>query len=756
MSNYAGRHSVQIANHRLETWVYADATARLAATGFTVDDVGRIAFQQSDGSYWRLSDDSPITWATVTGGASTADITTHAAIDAAQTVKGHTSWEMVQDMLVSYLLAGSGIVLTSDDAANTLTVIAQGYTGPLKDEVALLFTIRMAWRGLWDAGTTYAIGDIVIASDLKTYIANASNTNLAPPNAVWDLFASGASGGGGGTLANPMTAAGDIIFGAVSGRIDYALASFSTVADASAGSGTAALVIDGDDTTTWSSGNNGAGEWLRVDLQVARAIDAFQLVWAASPNQAQAYDIQSSPDNATWTTRHSITGNGGGDSGVISLSGGPFTFRYWRMLCVTGGVSGNWLALKTMKMLSVGIPAGDPTRLPIGPTTSMLAVVGGVPSWQPAPSAESIGAMVNPMTTGGDVIVGTAGEVINLATLISGGTPYAIDAGTAGHAPPIAYDLDDATYYEQTGSTPVGGYIAFDLGEAKSVTAWRFVQGPNDIGWLGQLKVQSSTDGATWTDRDSWTYGGGAAPAELIQTIPSGPITARYWRLLGVAGNTGRGMRAYSFEIRGTEALGTPRRLGIGADGTVLTIDPTTHVPVWSAPLVSPVFKIGTITLGTDAASFGFTSIPQTYRHLRLVLQGRATVAATSTDLSAQINSDVDGNYHYQSDITSGTTLTSLGVIGAVSAYLSSIPGATAPAGSAVGLTIDIPHYAGTIFHKTLLTHSVARLDTGSGDVQNTKVAAVWANTAAITNIMFILASGNFLTGTTVTLYGFN
>lgn len=69
MTTYPGRHSLQTQNHRLESWIYADATARLAATGFTIDDIGRIAWQASDNSYWRLSDESPVTWLALAGAA---------------------------------------------------------------------------------------------------------------------------------------------------------------------------------------------------------------------------------------------------------------------------------------------------------------------------------------------------------------------------------------------------------------------------------------------------------------------------------------------------------------------------------------------------------------------------------------------------------------------------------------------------------------------------------------------------------------
>jgi len=49
--------------HPAHSLLYADSVARLAAGSFTVSDVGRIALQQSDGSFWALSSVSPVTWA---------------------------------------------------------------------------------------------------------------------------------------------------------------------------------------------------------------------------------------------------------------------------------------------------------------------------------------------------------------------------------------------------------------------------------------------------------------------------------------------------------------------------------------------------------------------------------------------------------------------------------------------------------------------------------------------------------------------
>lgn len=60
-------HSAQTENHIVEAYTYANAAARTGATGLLPADVGKLAFQQSDSTYWRLTDDSPLTWLQITG-----------------------------------------------------------------------------------------------------------------------------------------------------------------------------------------------------------------------------------------------------------------------------------------------------------------------------------------------------------------------------------------------------------------------------------------------------------------------------------------------------------------------------------------------------------------------------------------------------------------------------------------------------------------------------------------------------------------
>jgi hypothetical protein len=55
------RHQDLTINHRLESWVFANAAARNAAGTYVTADIGRISFQTDTGQYWRLTATTP-TW----------------------------------------------------------------------------------------------------------------------------------------------------------------------------------------------------------------------------------------------------------------------------------------------------------------------------------------------------------------------------------------------------------------------------------------------------------------------------------------------------------------------------------------------------------------------------------------------------------------------------------------------------------------------------------------------------------------------
>jgi hypothetical protein len=60
------REFLSVANGVIETWSYANAAARTGATGFVANDVGRVAYQQDNTTYWRLTAVTP-TWVQIAG-----------------------------------------------------------------------------------------------------------------------------------------------------------------------------------------------------------------------------------------------------------------------------------------------------------------------------------------------------------------------------------------------------------------------------------------------------------------------------------------------------------------------------------------------------------------------------------------------------------------------------------------------------------------------------------------------------------------
>ncbi|TDC72313.1 discoidin domain-containing protein [Streptomyces hainanensis] len=84
-------------------------------------------------------------------------------------------------------------------------------------------------------------------------------------------------------------------------RASAATTDLARGADTTASSGeNPAAVVDGDTATAWTSGDEGAGEWLTVDLGRRQTIDDVR-VWFAG-NYSQAFAVQVSNDGDDFTT----------------------------------------------------------------------------------------------------------------------------------------------------------------------------------------------------------------------------------------------------------------------------------------------------------------------------------------------------------------------------------------------------------------------------------------------------------------------
>ena len=150
---------------------------------------------------------------------------------------------------------------------------------------------------------------------------------------------------------------------------------------------------------------------------------------------------------------------------------------------------------------------------------------------------------------------------------------------------------------------------------------------------------------------------------------------------------------------------------------------------------------------GASATALAFSSIPQIYQDLRLVVNG-GIASADGLIL-------VTFNGNYTTDL-SGTRLTGNG---AAASSTRNSAGSTIDIGTVSTInnggfttTVDFLNYSNASYYKTMIVKTGSDLS-GSGSVSLT--AGIWRNTAALTSFNFNTATAvAFQVGTTATLYG--
>jgi len=161
--------------------------------------------------------------------------------------------------------------------------------------------------------------------------------------------------------------------------------------------------------------------------------------------------------------------------------------------------------------------------------------------------------------------------------------------------------------------------------------------------------------------------------------------------------------------------------------------------------MANAMVALANITLGSAASTVTFTSIPATYRDLRLVV---TTKNVTSQGyLGLQFNGDTGSTAYYYVQMNGNGT-------NSYSSVLGPSDGVTAIYVYPIGTTdatngqIDVMDYAVTDKHKSVLSR------TNDSSANAVALAGRWANTAAITSLRFWTGSGSWGSGSTFSLYG--
>lgn len=173
-----------------------------------------------------------------------------------------------------------------------------------------------------------------------------------------------------------------------------------------------------------------------------------------------------------------------------------------------------------------------------------------------------------------------------------------------------------------------------------------------------------------------------------------------------------------------------------------------------TAKLLSGAGVIAETTLGSAAAGITFSSIPATFRHLRIIGQVRSADTDNDDLLVVRFNGVSTGSYHWERVLSQGSSSFPSGSYGDTKIVIGTIPAALAPASSPATVDITIPNYAQTTFHKTLLASGGGTNAAATANVYTQIYHGIYAATGAITDINLFGGAVNLAAGSSFTLYG--
>lgn len=154
-----------------------------------------------------------------------------------------------------------------------------------------------------------------------------------------------------------------------------------------------------------------------------------------------------------------------------------------------------------------------------------------------------------------------------------------------------------------------------------------------------------------------------------------------------------------------------------------------------------------------------FNSIPGTFTDLQVVVRGRSTAAATVAQIQLTLNNDTAANYQVMASQITSNILQNIGstgdtFVGSAVTGAPAIAAANAPAGAAGYGEYWIYGYAGTAFNKYIQFLSGFTIGAGTANFFALSGYGEHLSTLAVTRVDVTLSAGNFVAGSTVTLYG--
>jgi len=174
-------------------------------------------------------------------------------------------------------------------------------------------------------------------------------------------------------------------------------------------------------------------------------------------------------------------------------------------------------------------------------------------------------------------------------------------------------------------------------------------------------------------------------------------------------------------------------------------------LPAIASPMHGALVPIGYALANGSTQTFNFSSIPQGYQDLYVVVNGRSTRAVTNEVMLYGVNSDTSTIYSYTWLYGNGSSAGSSRVT--ASGYFiaqDQLTGTSASSGIWGSGTMHILNYSNSSTYKTFLARGAADAN-GSGETSLT--VGLYRNTTAITSLQ-VISYTNLVAGSTIELFG--
>ncbi len=153
-------------------------------------------------------------------------------------------------------------------------------------------------------------------------------------------------------------------------------------------------------------------------------------------------------------------------------------------------------------------------------------------------------------------------------------------------------------------------------------------------------------------------------------------------------------------------------------------------------------------TLTSDQSSIDTGTLATGYRDLLIFLTGRSDRVAVKDDVLLAFNGDTTGSNYEGRYNSTGDSPSDADAL----RFMAFVPGASAGASRSSSTTIYVPHHESNTFYKVFYGQS--GLIGTTTDRRQLQFYNMWLNASAITSVSIAAANGDFLTGTSLSVYG--